>query len=234
MTDIQFLSEPSVELVDSMGSDQRICDAARVSTGNVEDADPARNAGLIRYLMEHRHGSPFEHGSMTFRVKAQIFVAREFMRHRIGWSYNEMSGRYTQLLPEFYVPAPDRPLVNVGTSARPEFEPGDEDQVDLVRSWIEQTSEMCWVNYQDLLGRGIANEVARMVLPVNIMTQFYATCNPRSLMAFLSLRVDSEDSTYRSRPQLEIQQVAQRMEDAFALRFPLTYEAFVSKGRVGP
>lgn len=233
--DLTFLHEPEVRLIDVMGDDSSVTRAARVSTtGENEVAeDDKREAGLIRYLMSHRHGSPFEHATFTWYVKAPIFVFREFHRHRIA-SYNEMSGRYTTLPPEFYVPAEDRPLVNVGSSARPEFAPGTEEQYRLSVQDITEAYEFAWNRYQAMLERGIANEVARTVLPVGIMSQMYVTMNLRALMNFLSLRVDHPQAAVRSRPQYEIQQVAERMEVDFSERFPLVYAAFTTNGRVAP
>lgn len=231
---IEFVSDVQVELVDSMGSDQRVAQAARVSVKGRNEPEGGEVSGLINYLLSNRHGSPFEHGALTFFVEAPIFVFREFHRHRAGWSYNEVSGRYTQLKPRFYVPAADRKLVNVGTSARPEFGPGSPQQVRDVSETLRISLEEAWSNYDYLLGQGVANEVARAVLPVATMSQMYATCNPRSLMNFLSLRVDSPDSVVRSRPQWEIQLVAERLEEYFARLFPITHAAFVKSGRVAP
>lgn len=249
VSEIEFVDDVTVKLVDGMGSDYRICEAARVSTGAVceptlgENGLPdlrahldevkRKNTGLINYLMSSRHGSCFEHGSLTYLVEAPIFVAREFMRHRIA-SYNEVSGRYSQMKPRFYVPKPDRKLVNIGTSARPEFVPGDDEMVRHVTQSVQMGSRVSWNLYQGLLAAGVANEVARMVLPVNLMTKWFVTMNPRGLMNFLSLRVDSPDSAVRSRPQWEIQLVAERMEAEFARLFPITHEAFVKAGRTSP
>lgn len=102
MSDLEFRSEPSVDLVQCVGGDASVVSAARVSVVGseamaYEDADATEHYGLINYLMAHRHGTPFEHNSMTFRIEAPIFVFREYHRHRVGWSYNEMSGRYTEL-----------------------------------------------------------------------------------------------------------------------------------------
>jgi len=232
---ISIVDDVTVRLIDHMGSDAAICQAARVSTAGENDAaETDKDAGLIRYLMKHRHGSPFEHGALKFFVEAPIFVVREFHRHRVGWGYNEMSGRYRQLEPRFYAPKPDRKLVNVGTSARPEFAAGGEAQAAAVNRRLRTCFQDSWNAYQWLLNDGIANEVARMVLPVATMSQMYATCNPRSLMHFLSLRVDSPDSTVRSRPQWEIQLVAERMEAEFARLFPATHGAFIANGRTAP
>ena len=100
---IHVRNDFDVELVDSMGSDELICRAARVSTLGAASIDTSESAGLIGFLMGNRHGSPFEHNAMMLRVTAPIFVWREFMRHRIGFSYNEESGRYKVLDGVFYV-----------------------------------------------------------------------------------------------------------------------------------
>lgn len=262
MTDIKFFDNVEVSLEENTGSDASIVRAARVSVGSGNDDDyvmfperyergfvrlinsaanlpeelekQERNAGLINYLMRKRHGSPFEHNSLTFYIKAPIFVAREFMRHRIGWSYNEMSGRYTELPGEFYVPSPERKLVNVGSSANPVFEAGSVTMVSNVAWALKDSYTAAWKEYQALLRMGAANEVARMVLPLGIMTQFYATCNARSLMSFLSLRTIEPEATYPSNPQIEIDMVARKMEASFADLFPVTYEKWNDNGRVAP
>ena len=109
----RYRSESTVELVKHSAADSDVLFAARVSTAgeqSLEESskDPERSKGLINYLMRDRHGSPFEHNSMTFFISAPIFVFREFMRHRVGWSYNEESGRYRELQPVFYVPGAGR------------------------------------------------------------------------------------------------------------------------------
>lgn len=238
MTDIKFLAEPDVHLIDSMGGDFSIVRAARVSVVGenfVPDDDLAsKDTGLINYLIREKHGSPFEHNAMTFFVKAPIFVFREFHRHRVGFSYNEMSGRYTKLAPEFYLPAEERPLVNVGSSSKPEFAPGDETQIKAVDNLLQQSYQEAWTNYEHLLELGIGNEVARTVLPVGIASQMYVTCNARSMMNFLALRTKDERAVHLSRPQYEIEQVARKMEAKFADLFPVTYDKFNEHGRVAP
>jgi thymidylate synthase (FAD) len=232
---IQFISAPTVELIDHMGGDASFIRAARVSTRgkNTPPADPQEAQGLINYLLKSRHGSVFEHATLTFYIEASIFTFREFHRHRIA-SYNETSARYRELPPRFYVPPTDRPLQNAGTSARPELTPGTPQQTELLRYEIQQNSRQAWERYQILLRDGIAKEIARAVLPVNIMSQMYATLNPRSLMNFLSLRVDHPEAAIRTRPQYEIQQVAQLMETHFQNLFPVTHAAFNANGRQAP
>ncbi len=240
MTDaeIQFRSDVSVELVRASAADADVLFAARVSTKgeqSLEDvgADASRSAGLINYLMRDRHGSPFEHNSMTFYVQAPIFVFREFMRHRIA-SYNEESGRYRELRPVFYVPGPDRRLVQVGKPGAYDFEPGTELQHEIADREIKASCTQAYEAYQRMLAAGIAREVARAVLPVTIYSSMYVTMNARALMNFLSLRTKREGTHFPSFPQREIEMVAEKMEDAWAQLMPLTYAAFNAAGRVAP
>lgn len=224
----------TVELVKSNVSDEDVVWAARVSTSDgradAEEVAPARKEGLINFLLRERHMSPFEHGQMTFYVQAPIFVFREFHRHRT-WSYNEESGRYKQLDPVFYVPARERNLTQVGKPGAYEFVPGTDYQYELVRNNIEDSSQDAYASYQEMLDAGIAREVARMVLPVNIYSSMYASVNPRNLMQFLSLRTTSEDAAVKSYPQAEITYVADQIEALWAKEQPLVYAAWVKNGR---
>ena len=233
MTTLEFSSEMTVKLVRSMASDDMVVQAAQVSAKgeNNPDTVPLR---LIQALMKGKHGSPFEHNAFTFFVEAPLFVFREWQRHRIG-SFNEMSGRYTTLLPKFYVPSTERPLINVGTKMKPQFEPHLEATMD-VQGILNHSSIDAWEHYQWMLNAGIANEVARLVLPLNIYSQMYWTVNARSLMNFLSLRGTQDDRPVeiRSYPQREIQMAAEQIELIFDEAMPATYHAFVENGRVAP
>ena len=236
MSDPVFRSDMVVELVDHMGDDRRVVQAARVSTGSdlqIPEVAFETVAGLIRYLIKHRHGTPFEHNAFTFRVEAPIFVAREFMRHRIA-SYNEESGRYTQLDPVFWHPAPSRPLVQEGKPGHYIMKPGTMKQYRITIASIKNACNVCYTAYEVMLEAGIAREVARTVLPVGIYTSFYVTENARALMNFLSLRIDDPDNAYETKPQYEIQQVALDIQDHFSRRMPVTYKAFDENGRVAP
>ena len=235
---IEFRSDITVELVRANASDADVVFAARVSTVGEQsledvDADPQRSAGLINYLMRDRHGSPFEHNSMTFFVKAPIFVWREHMRHRIA-SYNEESARYRELLPVFYVPSHERPLVQSGKPGAYEFHPGTPAQSELVERTIQESCTAAYSGYLEMLEAGVAREVARMVLPVTIYSSAYVTMNARALMNFLSLRRKVEGSHFVSYPQREIEMVAEVYEDYFAELMPLTHSAFNEHGRVAP
>jgi thymidylate synthase (FAD) len=238
MTDIEFRSDITVELVKHAASDADVIWAARVSTKGEQSladlaADPAKSAGLINYLMRDRHGSPFEHSSMTFFVRAPIFMWREHFRHRIA-SYNEESGRYKVLDPTFYIPGPDRRLVQVGRAGSYDFEEGTPQQHELVRAETETACRAAYAAYQSMLEAGVAREVARIVLPLTIYSSAYVTMNARALMNFLSLRRRSADSRFPSFPQREIEMVAERYEEEWSRLMPLTHAAFVTNGRVSP
>jgi thymidylate synthase (FAD) len=236
---VQFRSDISVDLVKASASDSDVVWAARVSTAGeasieARDQDPERNAGLIRYLMRDRHGTPFEHNSMTFLISAPIFVFREFMRHRVGWSYNESSGRYREMDPVFYVPGPDRKLVQEGKPGHYIFIDGTAEQHKIAVEATEEACRQAYGAYLEMLEAGIAREVARGVLPVGTYSSMYATCNARSLMHFLALRTKREDSTFPSFPQREIEMVAEGMEEHFAALMPIVHAAFEANGRVAP
>lgn len=240
----EFRSEMTVELVRSAARDADVLFAARVSTLGELSLDTAesgpsgaelekRDRGLINYLMRDRHGSPFEHNSMTFYVRAPIFVFREFMRHRIA-SYNEESGRYRELLPVFYVPDETRNLVQVGKPGAYEFLPGTAEQHAAVQEAVREQSLAAYAAYRRLLDAGVAREVARIVLPLNLYSSMYVTMNARSLMNFLSLRTKHPQAAVPSFPQREIELVAEAMEAQWASLMPHTHAVFTANGRIAP
>jgi thymidylate synthase (FAD) len=225
---VQVLDKGFVDIVDFMGGDLRVVNSAKVSFDKASTGVGESEAKLINYLMKHRHGSPFEHTYFTFRVKAPIFVVREWQRHRIG-SFNEMSGRYVQFEPEFYVPERWRTpaATNKQGSATPEM--SDEIQTwenDNFNSYDDSLIES-YAHYQFLIEQGIAKEQARMVLPLSLYTQFYWTVNARSLMNFLNLRTGPD-------AQWEIRQYAETLEHFFSASMPLTYAAWVENNRLAP
>ena len=238
---VSFRSDVTVQLVRANASDADVLFAARVSTQGEQtleaahdvNLDTSRSAGLINYLMRDRHGSPFEHNSMTFYVQAPIFVFREFMRHRIA-SYNEESGRYRELRGVFYVPGADRNLLQVGKPGAYDFLPGSPEQTALVSDEVRAVCTEAFASYQRMLDAGIAREVARIVLPLTIYSSMYVTMNARALMNFLSLRTKREGTHFPSYPQREIEMVAEKMEVSFAELMPLTYSSFNGNGRVTP
>jgi thymidylate synthase (FAD) len=244
LSEILFSSDVDVELVKCSAEDMDVIFSARVSTEGERTRDytasfdetnelSKREQGLINFLMRERHGTPFEHSYFTFYVKAPIFVWREHMRHRIA-SYNEESGRYRELEPEFYVPNQDRKLVQVGKPGAYVFEEGTDQQYAITVNNYKKTCTEAYYNYKEMLSNGVAREVARGVLPVTIYSSAYVTMNARSLMNFLSLRRNVEGQSFPSYPQREIEMVAERYEEIFEYHMPVTHKAFVDNGRVSP
>ena len=240
MSKVRFSSDVVVDLVKHSASDLDVAMAAWVSTKGENSTidntiiDGTKVSGLIGYLMRERHGSPFEHSTMTFYIKAPIFVMREHMRHRAGFSYNEESGRYKVLEPEFYISARERKLVQVGKTGAYTFEDGTNNQHAVMLTTMRNTCSDAYTAYEFMLQNGIAKEVARMALPVSIFSSAYVTMNARSLMNFLSLRQNVPGSHFPSYPQREIEMVAEGYEKHFVDLMPITYEAFMKNGRVAP
>jgi thymidylate synthase (FAD) len=238
MTSAQFIHKPDVRLLAHSGGDESVLAAMLVSTQSEMsllelEANAESGAGRINFLMKNRHGTPFEHNQFRFFIRAGIFVFREFHRHRIGWSYNEESGRYKQLAPIFYVPDEARPLAQTGKPGAYTMTMDEELYLSTYETLINQYVG-AYAAYESMLNRGVAKEVARMCLPVGLTSTMYATCNARSLMAFLSLRTTDEDATFTSYPQYEIEQVARQMENIFATKMPITYKTWNDNGRVAP
>jgi thymidylate synthase (FAD) len=238
LPELKFSSDVVVELVKHSASDDDVAFAARVSTLGERaqsqiGAEDSKLGGLINFLMRDRHGSPFEHSVFTFYVKAPIFVWREHMRHRIA-SYNEESGRYRVLDPEFYIPNKDRKLLQIGKPGAYVFEDGTDEQHAIVYSNYRRVCKESYMEYEEMVRLGIAREVARGVLPLTIYSSAYVTINSRSLMNFLSLRRNVEGQSFPSYPQREIEMVAEKYEEFFKELMPLTHKAFVDNGRVAP
>lgn len=217
----EFVDKSTVELIQTNASDDMVCMAAWVSFDQDKAArleDEKGKAGLINFLLKNKHMSPFEHGQFTFRVTTPLFVRSEHHRHRTQ-SYNEVSGRYTQYDMIFYLPPNDRPLVQAGKPGKYMFLEGTNEQYAIAASSQRRVIELAVDEYHRQLEWGVAKEVARMVLPTSLMTSYYATVNPRNLMAFLDLRTDPTALH-------EIRQVAADMEEIFKDTMPLTYAAW--------
>ena len=240
MSEVSLISDIDVQLVQHVGDDSALVAAAKVSVEGAESVrhlEAEANAGLLRYLMKHRHGTPFEHASMTFRVHAPIFVWREWHRHRIGFSYNEESGRYKTLDPVFYIPDRERPMMKVDgwKPGRPKFTRCEsENAYSTLVGNLTLSYRLGYANYEANLALGIDPGLARDCLPVGIYSSCYVTCNPRSLMAFLSLRTHEPTAQAVSYPLWEIEVAARKCEALFAGLFPVTYAAFVECGRQAP
>jgi thymidylate synthase (FAD) len=233
---VTFKSDMDVELIKCVGGDSDIAEAAWVSNygGDIPMDQANRIPGLINFLMRDRHGSPFEHTSLTFRISAPLFVFYEFHRHRAGWSYNEESARYRELEPVFYVPDVDRALRQTGSPGKYTFEPGSYEQRVTTTSTHTRAALNAWADYQHMLDKGVAREVARNVLPVSVFKTMYATCNVRSLLHFLSLRRTHPLSSVPTFPLREIEMVAEQLEELTREKFPVTFDAYDKQGRVAP
>lgn len=242
--EIHFKSDIDVNLITHIGGDNYIAAAARTSVSpqdvmNISVGSGSDSDGLIRYLMKHRHGSPFEHGQMTFHVHAPVFVFRQWHRHRIG-SYSEQSGRYSVIPPVFYLPGDDRELFKEDNwkAARPEFravKSAEEQQKrERLRENLRDSYRLAYSMYIDNTEMGIDPGLARACLPVGIYSECWVTVNPRALMHFLSLRRKTDASAYKSYPQSEIDMAAQKCEAIFSELFPSTHKAFIENGRVAP
>jgi len=216
------LGKGFVRLVDAMGGDRAVLDAARVCYDS-RSKGAAPDRALIAYLMQHGHHTPFEHAVFKFHVSTPIFVARQWFRHRMG-SFNEVSGRYTEVKDEFYIPKLWRSQDSFNKQGS--VASAGLDHEGLSAKLAAQVR--CAVAaYREMLAAGAARELARLVLPLNLYTQFYWTVNCRSLMNFITLRADEH-------AQWEMQQYALALAGFFRLRMPWTWEAFLThawKGR---
>lgn len=209
-----------IELIEYHGSDLLVCEAAWVSTNRIKTE---ASQTLIEFLMKNKHASPFEHCGATFVVEAPIFVFREWMRHRTQ-SFNELSGRYTEIPENFYKLPEGRPVKQAGSVANYTFET-DEDFRVRINSYLSEAYEYSWDVYVTLLADGVAREVARMVLPVGIYSKMYVTSNLRNWLNFLVLRTAPE-------AMFEIRQLANQVEEELVKLFPLTMESWSTCGRL--
>ena len=223
---IPVLDHGFVRLDDAMADDLSVVNGTRVSFARHKTEMDDSDAGLIRFLMRERHGTPFEHNSFRFHIRAPIFVAREWFRHRVG-SFNEFSMRYAKATDDFYVPEPDDVRSQVGKPGAYSFEPVDPVVAETTREEMRAVYEAAFSAYERLVELGVARELARSVLPVGAYTEFYWTVNARALMNFLSLR-NSETA------QREIRRYAEACEQFLAERMPVTYAAFVANDRAAP
>jgi thymidylate synthase (FAD) len=223
---IQVLDHGFVRLDDAMATDLSVVNAARVSFARRKEEMDDSDAGLIRFLMRDRHGTPFEHNSFRFHIRAPIFIAREWMRHRVG-SFNEFSMRYAKATDDFYVPESDDVRTQVGKPGAYSFDPVSPEVAEATRDELRVVYETAFAAYERLVELGVARELARCVMPVGAYTEFYWTVNARALMNFVSLRAAET-------AQREIRRYAEACEHFFAEQMPVTYEAFVASGRVAP
>jgi thymidylate synthase (FAD) len=209
----------SLELIRISGSDLEIVNAARVSYGKVSTSLSERDKILIKYLMDHDHTSPFEHNQLSFRVKAPLYVARQWMRHRMN-SFNEISYRYVKAPLEFYIPATWR----LQDHNNKQSSYGSYHNQALTDSYKNSISVLVQA-YEQLLAEGVCREQARGILPVCTYTEFIYTCNLLSLMNFLKLRLHAG-------AQWEIRSYAQGLLTLALPHFPIALEAFRLKHQI--
>ena len=206
----------SIELIRVSGSDLDVVNAARVSYGKVSAELSERDAVLINFLMEHEHMSPFEHNQLSFRVKAPLYVVRQWMRHRMN-SYNEISYRYVKAPLEFYIPAYWRKqdTKNKQSSVGQDYSP---ELFEAYKKSLETAKE----SYEALLAAGICREQARGLLPLCTYSEFIFTCNLHSLIHFIKLRTHPG-------AQYEIRVYAQAMLKLAEPHFAVSLAAFKNK-----
>lgn len=220
---IQFDSEMHVELIDHMGSDRSVAEAARVSTLGL-DNDRAKYVGLVRALMRDQHWSPFMHPTMTIAFEVPLFVRSQLVTH-YSLARSEFSMRYSEARPKFWVPDDERPLVQVGKALDYRREMGTEEQTFVAEERIGGIAEAAWGAYSKMLKDGIAAEVARAALPQSTYTTLWLTGNLRSWMNFTQARMDRH-------AQWETQEVGTKVAEIFAQLYPVVFEAW-SEGRTG-
>jgi thymidylate synthase (FAD) len=223
---IRVLDRGFVRLDGSMASDLSVVNGARVSFARRKEEMDAADEGLIRFLMRDRHGTPFEHNAFRFHVRAPLFVAREWIRHRWG-SFNEFSLRYAKATDDFYVPEAEDVRSQVGKPGAYSFEPVDPELAEHAREEVKALYDAAYATYTELVERGVARELARLVIPMGAYTEFYWTVNARSLMNFVSLRAAET-------AQREIRRYADACERFFAEKMPITHAAFVANDRTAP
>ncbi len=229
---VPVLDRGFIRVVDYMGDDSAIVQAARVSYGrgtkSVRD-----DAGLIGYLMRHRHSTPFEMCEIKYHVKLPIFVARQWIRHRTA-NVNEYSARYSILDREFYVPEPDQLSAQSAGNRQGRGEALEGDEARWVLDTLRRDAETAYDHYEAMLNegegadpgrRGLARELARMNLPLNVYTQWYWKIDLHNLFHFLALRGDAG-------AQYEIRAYAEAMLKTVRAWAPLAYDAFV-ENRLG-
>jgi thymidylate synthase (FAD) len=217
--EIQVLDRGFVKLIDHMGSDLSVVNAARVSFGKRKDAFDEGDEKLINYLAEHDHTSPFRHTALTFHVKAPIFVFRQWMKHRIASEFNEISGRYVEFPEdEFFVPETFRRQAKVNKQGSEGRVDGDEGAQAL--ELFLDTCRNSVAQYKKMIALGVCREQARCVLPLGLYSEVYWTVSLQAVAHFIRLRTDSH-------AQWEIQQYAHAVRGIVEGVFPAGLKALL-------
>lgn len=217
--EFKVLDHGFVRLVDYMGTDESIVQAARVSYGKGTKL-VSQDRGLIRYLMKNQHTSPFEMVEFKFHVKLPIFVARQWIRHRTA-NVNEYSGRYSVMPDEYYIPKPE----DVSFQAVDNKQGRSDEEIpaelrDKFLRYLYESSEKAFASYNEFIDSGLAREIARVCLPLSIYTEWYWKIDLHNLFHFLRLRLDKH-------AQKEIREYAKVMAEMVRMVCPIAYEAFV-------
>jgi thymidylate synthase (FAD) len=222
---IPVLDYGFIQVVDYMGDDNAVCEAARVSYANSGATKTSSNEGLIRYLLRNQHTSPFEMCEIKLHIKLPLFVARQWIRHRTA-SVNEISGRYSILKREFYLPSPQviAPQSTANHQGRSQQCVSFEDAQKVLKI-LETDALMCYEHYEEL-NEGVAKEIARMNLPLNFYTEWYWKINVHNLLRFLHLRMDEK-------AQYEIRVYAHAIFSILKEWMPITTAAFEEYGVKG-
>ena len=219
---MKFLYKPEVTLVNKMGTDLTVVNAARVSfdksselnsDGTLKDSD----AKLINYLAKHNHWSPLAHITAQFRIKAPVFVARQLVKHQVGLVWNEVSRRYVDSEPEFFMPVWRKRANNVKQGSGAVFE------VDHQCWFTDELDDVCehsLSTYKNFIANGVAPEQARMVLPLNHATEWYWTGSVAAFARVCKLRLDTHT-------QKETQDVAAKIDEALKQAFPVSWAALM-------
>ncbi len=216
--EIACLDKGFVRLVDVMGDDHSIVQAARVSYGEGTKR-LTEDRGLIRYLLRHQHTTPFEMVEFKFHIKLPIFIARQWIRHRTA-NVNEYSGRYSEMKDEFYIPSLEniRPQSTMNKQGRSD-ETFPTDQAEQIAGKFENSQNQMYAEYQELLDMGVAREIARINLPVSNYTEWYWKIDLHNLFHFLKLRMDSH-------AQYEIRVYGEAMAQIVREIVPVAWEAY--------
>lgn len=226
-------SEMQVEYVDHMGSDVNVVNAARVSFAKeVEDFNAEKDTKLINYLAKHNHWSPLAHTSISIRIKAPIFMARQFVKHQIGLVWNEESRRYIDEEPEFYFPKVWRNKpenVKQGSAGTHNMEVlygtnGKDGCRDLVYEVLEVVEESLDL-YNSLIKEGVAPEQARMILPQNTMTNWIWTGSLVAFARIVKLRIEEH-------AQIEAQELAKKIAEVVEPLYPVSWKALMEHMKV--
>lgn len=214
-----MFENPSAELLETFGSDLTVVNAARVSLGKQVTDFTEKDAKLIKYLADHDHISPFFHPQARFRLKMPIWMAREWFRHTIGFSRNEVSRRYVDELPTFHVPTELR-------TRAPNKKQGSNDDIhpdnDLLRQMVIDDCTHAVATYTLLLGQGVCPEQARMILPQNMMTEFIETGSLAAYARLVKLRTSPD-------AQKEIRDLAEDVSTLLQDAFPNSWSVLVEK-----